>query len=297
MRRIIFLIMACSALVAVRSDGQSFQNGELDGMITGYSSLPYLWASVPYDDPVCEASNAPAASPDLTSETAPAPNNGVIGTPYSGDTYLSGVHGLSNAGNFFHEGIQQQVGGLTPGQLYVVSFWQCVDARLSCADTSGFWTVYTDGTLAGPSAVSVSHVAMTDLDLEWELRQVQFTATATTHMIKFLPTDDDTDHQADIGLLGGALSMGIDLIQIAPEVVGVEEMTTALPIRWDGTLGRLMVSDPRSIGQPYQVLDGRGRLMAEGRIDHGGIDLHGLPRGVFFFVRTRERAVFRFVKD
>ena len=296
MHRILLLLVTCGAFVSVRSLGQTFQNGDLEGIITGYSSLPDLWTNVPDTDPVCEASNPAAASPDLTSTTDPSPGNGVAGTAYSGDTYVSGVNGESTGGNYFHEGIQQEVSGLAPGLQYIISFWQCVDARFLCEDTSGYWAVYADGTFVGYSEVSISHVPLADLALEWEERQVAFTATASTHTLKFLPTDDDGAHQAN-GDPGGALSMGIDLIQISPVHVGMTDVSPALPMHWDPAHGRLVVQDASLFGRTWQVVDTHGRAVAAGRVEYGGIQLPHLPSGAFVFVCMGERKSFRFVND
>lgn len=294
MRSICFIVVACLVLPA--ANAQDFQNGDLDGTVAGLSSLPDLWPSVPYTDPACEATNAAAASPDLASATAPEPTLGVAGTPFSGATYVGGVHGAST-NNFFHEGIMQEVSGFTPGELYTIGFHQSVDARYLCEDTSGAWTVYVDNVFAGLTAASSSQVASTDPGLEWDFRQVVFTATATTHTIKFLPTDDDNEHEALAGDLGGALSMGIDMIELSP-YSGESVLENALTVNayYDPAEAALWVSDPLFANAQYTLLDMSGRVVHSGTLSHPRIGMEALPEGVFLLRFPALHAVQRFVK-
>jgi hypothetical protein len=57
---------------------QSFVNGDLDGIVSGPSCLPYNWQNVPYTNVNCLALNLYEDSPDLTNINAPGPLNGTI---------------------------------------------------------------------------------------------------------------------------------------------------------------------------------------------------------------------------
>jgi hypothetical protein len=48
--------------------------------------------------------------------------------------------------------------------------------------------------------------------MPWELRTISFVASATSHLIKFLPMDDDTNNFSSLTDTTGALRMGIDSI-------------------------------------------------------------------------------------
>lgn len=217
--------------------------------------------------------------------------------PYAGTTYVSGVHGEST-NNFFHEGIMQEVSGFTPGEAYRIAFQQCVDARYLCEDTSGAWTVFLDNTFVGLSVASTSQVGSTALGLEWEPQQLVFTATATAHTIKFLPTDDDNMHEAIAGDLGGALSMGIDMIELS-SYAGESVHEAAIPVNayYDPSQAALLVSDPLFTNAQYAVLDMSGRVVRSGMLSNQRIGTQGLPEGVYTVRFPGLNAVQRFLKN
>lgn len=297
LRSLVGPAIVASLLTSLPVRSQSFVNGDLDGTVNDLSSLPGSWTNVPYDDPVCNATFPASASPDLISLTAPMPSNGIHGMPYSGSTYVGGVHGRSGADNHFREGIMQEVGGFVPGVQYRIAFHQSVDARYMCEDTSGSWGVYVDATLAGITEPTGSQVPMLSTALEWERREILFTATATTHTIKFLPTDDDTNDQAAIGDRNGALSMGIDAISVAPAPVSVDEMEGPLDgqVRYDAQQATLFL-DHRHTNKPYRLLDMSGRVALSGNVASSGVPLRGLVDGAYLLHMPERNATWRFVK-
>jgi hypothetical protein len=201
---------------------QSFINGDLDGIITGYSSLPTNWLNVPLGDPNCLAFQVGNDTPDLTSLTEPGPAVGCIGNPFSGSTFVSGAF-ASNPPNFFHEGIMQTVNGFTIGRQYSIHFRQTVVKTNYSLDKSGSWAVYVDTVLEGITTPTYSNEPYWSITLPWEARSINFFATATTHLIKFLPMDDDTNHLNSNTDTLGSLRMGIDSIGLSL-VTGLEEV-------------------------------------------------------------------------
>ena len=60
--------------------------------------------------------------------------------------------------------------------------------------------------------------------MPWELRQMDFIATSTTHTLKFLPSDDDTLQKFFLnGGLNEALRMGIDNISLTSDFISIQE--------------------------------------------------------------------------
>ncbi|MEO8067166.1 MAG: hypothetical protein ABI599_05690 [Flavobacteriales bacterium] len=276
--------------------GQAFQNGDLDGVVTGWSSLPDQWQAVPDYDPVCQATAWNAATPDLTSEFAPDTVVGAAGTSYSGLTYMSGSYG--DDGSFFwQEGIQQEVSGFTPGMVYDIGFQQCLDARGGVEDTSGSWAVYVDTTLVGITAASISHVVYNDLDLEWEQRHVMFTATAGIHTIKFLPLDDDTSYNPIWGDLSGALNMGIDMIELGKGDVSINENTFAVNARYDPQQCALLIDGVLFTNARYVLFDLAGRAVRSGVLRDHRISTAGLPQSSYVLRFPELNAVQRFLRN
>ena len=188
---------------------QSFVNGDLDGPFPGPNSLPTDWQNVPYMDANCLALQTGGDTPDLTSANSQYP----VGNPYHGLTFLSGLFGTQNNGNnFWQEGIMQTVSGFTIEDSYTIRFHQTVVRNLDALDKSGSWAVYIDTVLAGITVPTYSNEPVGSLTLPWEARSITFTARSTTHLIKFLPMDDDSNWIASTTDSLGALRMGIDSI-------------------------------------------------------------------------------------
>lgn len=178
-------------------EAQNFVNPDLNGVpITSFSQLPIGWFKVPYTDPVCLANNSGWDSPDLTNFNLPDSSNGIIGNPYSGTTFISGMrggNGISPTIAVFQEGIMQTVSGFTIGVTYRINFHQAVVKHLNCLDQSGIWLVYRDTTLIGATSPTFSSAAVHSISFIWESRDVYFTATNISHTFKFLPSDDDAN--------------------------------------------------------------------------------------------------------
>ena len=202
---LIFLFFLVGRLLS-----QDFLNTDLDGIISGSSSLPFNWENVPFDDVTCTAELANGATPDLTDLFGPESITGVLGNPYSGNTFVSGV-----VADSFQEGIMQTVSGFNPNTTYSINFQQSVVKQINGLDQSGSWAVYIDTLLAGISMPTFSDVPFNSIAFIWEERSITFTATSTTHTIKLLPMDDDSNSVPSTTDITGALRMGIDSIFIS----------------------------------------------------------------------------------
>jgi len=213
--RVITFALAILLLTNYISDAnaQNFQNGDLDGIIA-ISSLPTFWDNVPYTDVNCLAFSFDETTPDVTGINGPNAIYGIMGNPYSGSTFLSGVYGGDLNTSFFHEGIMQSVSGLTIGQEYSIHFYQSVVKQSNLLDTSGSWSVFIDNTLAGTTTPTYSSAAYNSTSFIWEEKNIEFTASSTSHLFKFLPVDDDTNNEPSFIDNNGALRMGIDDISL-----------------------------------------------------------------------------------
>ncbi|MBI1838037.1 MAG: T9SS type A sorting domain-containing protein [Flavobacteriia bacterium] len=198
-------------------DCTSLTNSYLEAY-PGISTIPGNWSSVLYDDPVCEATDPMYASPDASNAVAPSGYD-FRAIPQSGGTCVSGLHAGSVASRY-QEGIQQSISGFTSGNIYTITFYQCVVKQASCPDPTGSWIVYADNTLLGISAVSTSLTpTVDDVNVIWDKRTITFTATASTHVIKFLPQDNDVNLSLFVaGELSG-VRMGLDNISITCPIV------------------------------------------------------------------------------
>jgi len=192
---------------------QDFVNNDLEADTSNGGSIPNGWLVVPYTDPVCVANGNGWASPDLTWLNGPLPDGGILGNPYSGNTFMSGLRSHPN-NQIFQEGIMQEVSGFTPGEAYAIRFVQTVVKQEYALDTSGSWGVYVDVTLAGTTDPSSSQSFWNSTNLVWEERMVPFIATNNSHNFKFLPIDDDPF--LTLNDETGRLRMGIDSIFIQP---------------------------------------------------------------------------------
>jgi Secretion system C-terminal sorting domain len=192
---------------------QQFVNGDLDGEVRSISDLPDNWTNVPHTDPVCKADNDFEATPDLTNKEGFTTVPGIRGYPYSGTSFLAG---LDFGKNQHHEGIQQEVKGFKIGEIYTISFYQCVVKQENAQDTSGSWAVYADKKLLGISEPSSSQHYWNSPDVTWERRTVTFKANRKSYLFKFLPNDDDKNYDSDLDSLTGSLRMGLDMISLNP---------------------------------------------------------------------------------
>jgi len=197
-------------------NAQNFLNNDLNGIVSGSNILPSNWQKVPFTDINCQATHLYSDTPDLTDIFGPIPSNGIVGNPYSGNTFISGLFGGQSASTFWHEGIMQSVSGFTIDSCYSINFHQAVvkQSNNDYLDTSGCWAIYIDNCLIGISFPTVSDANSSSTSFIWEHRSLTFTASATSHTIKFLPADDDSDQLISNPL--GGLRMGIDSLYINP---------------------------------------------------------------------------------
>lgn len=214
---------------------QTFTNPNLLGSgSNNLAALPTGWSNIPASDQNCNVSpsfQGLGDTPDLTNLNGPMPQIGIAGTPKIGSSFISGVRGDN-----FHEGIMQTVNGLVPGKVYHISFYQSVVKQENCRDTSGSWSVYVDNSLVLTTATSTSTLPYDDVNLIWEYRALTFTASSTSHTLKFLPTDDDLN--GDIYSLqeDAALRMGIDQIIMEELIVPTYYIDTTLCNQLDYTV-------------------------------------------------------------
>jgi len=211
-----FYIFLCSIFVFLNgTQAQDFLNNDLNGNASTDSQLPNNWQSVPHTDIFCRATGPAQATPDLTDINGPGPQWGIVGNPYSGNTFITGLFGGPPVFDFWHEGIMQTVNGFTVGSCYSVNFYQAVvkQAFVDYLDSTGCWAVYLDSILIGKSSPTLSQDSFASTSFPWEFRSMVFTATSPSHTIKFLPADDDNDQSTDNPY--GGLRMGIDSIFIS----------------------------------------------------------------------------------
>ena len=204
-------VIASALLVAAFSRSpiiaQTFENGDLEG-VAGSAVVPDGWTRVLFDDPQCEALGPGQDTPDCTDVNGPSYGVGLMGNPYSGNTFVSGAYS-----NGWHEGIWQSVPGFTVGCNYALTFHQsvCKQSSYPMLDSTGCWRVYIDDVLIGTTAPTFSAEPPISLNKPWEERTIVFMATATTLVFKFLPGDDD-----NVQSLPNGLRMGLDAISVVP---------------------------------------------------------------------------------
>ncbi len=256
------ILAAYTVTIAPDMQGQDFINGDLEGPpATQLSQLPPGWQAVPDDDPVCQATdNSSGDTPDLTDMNGPSVFTGLFGNPYSGSSFVGGSRSSDMVA--FQEGIMQQVSGFVPGNTYTIVLHQATARSFGCFDTTGSWAVYIGNSLAGITAPTTSLVPYDSAPFAWEQRMITFVASSTSHMIKFLPYDDDQDlaTSSDPTDEGGALTMGIDLVSILPGAHTTGIAVAGMPT--DRILGPNPVTDDLTIAIGHAFTSGSVRIHA-----------------------------------
>ena len=215
----IFAFILMFILVNTAS-AQSFQNGDLEGVVNGASCLPNYWLNVPYNDTNCIAIQLGGDTPDLTDINGPFSSIGVSGLPFSGNTFVSGGIG----GHYYQEGIMQTVSGFTVNNKYNLHFRQAVLKQYGANDYSGSWAVYFDTTLILITNATYNNKPIGSQNLYWESRTIDFYANHNNILVKFLPIDNDSIYSnrfPDDTL--GSLRMAIDSIGL-DILTGVNEV-------------------------------------------------------------------------
>ena len=205
---LLFLLFIFSTI-----SSQELLNGDLEGEIMGFSTLPDHWEKIPHTDINCQAEIAMNATPNLTSIDEPDPDIGLFGYPFSGNTFVTGSHLKVASSITYHEGIMQTVSGFQIGAEYNISFYQSVIPANICNDKSGSWMVILNDSIIGISNESVTNIQYTDPNLIWEFNSINFIAFEEELVIKFIPWDSDGNLMCDNSGNGG-LGMGIDKIAI-----------------------------------------------------------------------------------
>jgi hypothetical protein len=296
----LFLVAIMSNLIVINGNCQGFINGNLEGVINGVSSLPGDWQNVPYTDPNCLANHLGGDTPDLTDMDGPVSSLGYNGNPYSGNTFISGVFGMnSNQIEFGQEGIMQLVLGFTVESNYIIRFHQTVVKTIGALDKSGSWAVYIDTILIGVTTPTHSNEAFDSNNLPWEARSFMFTATSTSHVIKFLPMDDDTNYTVSTTDTTGALYMGIDSIGLEI-VTGIDEIIYAnnfqvFPNPNTGTF-KLQYNGINNKKTMLYITDLYGKLIDTKEIINTSTDYENtsLTAGLYFYsLRQEDKEVWR----
>ncbi|HRG60307.1 MAG TPA: T9SS type A sorting domain-containing protein [Bacteroidia bacterium] len=282
-------------LFAINSYCQSFVNGDLDGIVNGPSCLPTDWQNVPYTDVNCLALNLYEDSPDLTDINGPGPLNGTKGNPFSGTTFISGQFGTGNNTNhFWQEGIMQTVTGFTIEETYTIRFHQTVTRNLNALDKSGSWAVYIDTVLAGITDPTYSNEPVGSLTQRWEARSITFTARATTHLIKFLPMDDDTNYISSTIDTLGALRMGLDSIAfVIPTSLNEQKVNGGFSLFPNPNNGTFSVLCYGNSNFNLVIYDNKGAKVYEEVSKPNqsvlNIDISNSPKGLYYLLITNEK--------
>ncbi len=290
------LIVLSMLFIGYSSDAQHFKNGDLEGDRSRISRVPDFWHRVPFTDINCNATEAGADSPDLTSPTGPAIEYGLAGMPYSGETFVSGTYSSASEDLVFQEGIMQSVSGFEHGDTYQINFFQAVSRGFMCRDTTGSWAVYLNDSLLGITTPSKSLIAFDDIALEWEERTLSFTAEKETYLIKFLPWDDDTSRECDSTKVDGGLGMAIDCIRLTNTNVEPNE-SNKLILYPNPTNSSIKIEiESHDHFKELEIINAEGRLMTRyllPKINQVFIDLPE-GAGVYFIkIKTRKDSYIR----
>lgn len=283
-----FLKICIFTLSVFTCKAQQFLNGDLEGPASGTSVLPPNWQNVPFNDVNCQATHAGYATPDLT-DTIDIGVGGILGRPYSGFTFMSGMYGGDTVNYFFQEGIMQNVSGLEINHVYVINFHQSVVKQDNALDKSGSWAVYVDNILAGITSPTFSNAPYNSISFIWESRNITFTATAISHLIKFLPVDDDTDTNYSLSDVNGALRMGIDSINLNSTTdIKVEDNLKSASLYPNPALEAFTIELPEGKTFSLLISDMTGRKIYEKKNSNGivKVDCNNFSSGIYFVQAT-----------
>lgn len=219
------LIIVLTTINFYNSYSQSFINGTFNGSAGSFP--PGSWLNVPFTDVHSNASGFMEATTDVV-DAVNSSGFGLGINAFNGTTCVSGLNAMFDSLNFWHEGLMQTVNGFTVGTSYTIYFRQTVQKQSNALDTSGAWSFFLDDTPIGISTISSSLLAPNSFNLVWDLRSITFTATQSTHTIKFLCTDDDLDNIISSTNENGALRMALDSIHLAlsPPTIDLGNDTT-----------------------------------------------------------------------
>lgn len=292
--KLCLLIICIFTLSAFTCTAQQFLNGDLEGTVTSSSILPQNWQNVPFDDINCQATHIGYDTPDLTDISGPGSSaNGLLGNPYSGLTFVSGMYGGDIVNYYFQEGIMQTVSALEINHIYVINFHQSVVKQDNALDKSGSWAIYIDTVLAAITAPTHSEAPYNSISFIWESRNITFTATATSHLIKFLPVDDDTNGNFSMSDTTGALRLGIDAISLS-SANGIKEYNPIfISVYPNPSNSTFAIQLPVQHSFLLSIIDITGRTVYTNKNATGTvtIDASSYNAGVYFVKAVNERTV------
>ena len=271
---------------------QSFINGDLNGLTIGISYLPTNWQRVPYTDVNCIALQVGNDTPDLWDST--------LGNSFSGGIFVAGLFG-SNPPNFFQEGIMQTVNGFEIGHNYRIHLRQANVKTQFGVDKSGSWALYIDTILIGITNPSYSDEAYIphNNNLRWDLRTISFTATSTSHLIKFLPIDNDSNWVFSQTDTTGALYMGIDSIGL-DILTGVNELSSNSSFKTfpNPSNGSFVITNTGNLNKPtnLKITNAFGQMVDEIAIVNTTTNYENtsLSNGLYFYtIRSKDEELQR----
>ena len=185
----------------------------------GISQMIPGWEQLVAADNKTNATTDIRATSDVANATGPS-GAGILGVSACGDTHVQSLIGGQGA-SVFGEGLKRNFTGLTVGAQYCVDFSQAVSNQSNGCFSSGGWSMCIDDDLAtaqnSAETIDTNQEANpTNPNLNWESRQICFTATAASHYISFIPYTTDTDYTCN-SWLG---RMAIDCIQVTESIGG-----------------------------------------------------------------------------
>lgn len=197
-----------------------FSADEFEGTV-GITSMVDNWEQLQFGAGKTTATGQTQATSDVANSTGPGASSGIIGVSSCGDTHVQSLIG-GQGGSQFGEGLQRQVTGLTIGTQYCLDFSQAVSNQVNGCFDRGGWTLCLDNDTANGinSAETIDpaqETNTTNVNLNWESRTICFTATATSHLVQFIPYTTDTDYTCN-SWLG---RMAIDCIEMRSVEEGV----------------------------------------------------------------------------
>jgi hypothetical protein len=133
--------------------------------------------------------------PGNPSTPDPPSQNGFTSVPVPAGGNFVGADGAYQTGY-----IEQTVTGLTPGQLYVLSFWWAASQQYTfMGNTSSYWTVALGSQSQNTATVGIASEGFSG----WMYQTFYYTATSSSETLSFLATGTPTSTEPPFALLTG----------------------------------------------------------------------------------------------